>query len=129
MAINDERKDADKAVQKEPETNEERDLNLVKKTWDAQRDLVVSKYRFLYATQLMLLWFLCYECATNDDMQAAFVAPPASTNIVLARFLCAVFLHITLANEIKQGFAMMKFANNHWWLFRSWTGAYMVGFF
>ena len=43
--------------------------------------------------------------------------------------MCAIFLHVILDSEIKQGFAMMKFANNHWWLFTNWIFAYLTGFF
>ena len=46
---------------------------------------------------------------------------------MLARFIAAVFLHQILTEETKQGFAMMKFANNHWWKFDNWFAAYMVG--
>jgi len=41
--------------------------------------------------------------------------------IVLARFLCAVILHITLTDEIKQGFGCMKYALSHHYKFRDWT--------
>ena len=46
---------------------------------------------------------------------------------MLTRFLAAVFLHYILTDETKQGLAMMKFANNHWWKFDSWFAAYMIG--
>ena len=46
----------------------------------------------------------------------------------MVRLMCAIFLHVILNAEIKQGFAMMKFANNHWWLFDSWMIAYVTGF-
>ena len=42
--------------------------------------------------------------------------------------MAAVFLHYILTDETKQGLAMMKFANNHWWKFDNWFAAYMVGF-
>lgn len=42
--------------------------------------------------------------------------------------MATVFLHYILTEEAKQGFAMMKFANNHWWKFDNWFSAYMVGF-
>ncbi len=70
--------------------------------------------------QVLLLVFLGHETCTNEDMTDAFKTAPDSATIVLARFLCAVFLHIILTDEIKQGFAMMKYANNHWWKFDYW---------
>ena len=75
----------------------------------------------------MLLWFLMVETITSEDMIVAFKEMPESTNITLCRFLCAVFLHITLVPELLQGLNMMKFANNHWWMFRSWRRAYCIG--
>ena len=57
-----------------------------------------------------------------------YKTPPANMGIVLIRFLCAVFMHITLIGEFEQGMKMMKFANNHWWLFRTWWLAFLVGF-
>ena len=50
---------------------------------------------------MLLLWFLGAEAATNEDMVAGFEQPSESQRIVIARFLCAVILHITLTDEIK----------------------------
>ncbi len=70
--------------------------------------------------QVLLLVFLGYETCTDEEMVEKFKTAPTSASIVLARFLCAVFLHIILTDEIKQGFKMMKYANNHWWKFDAW---------
>jgi len=48
--------------------------------------------------------------------------------VTLTRFLCAVFLHISLQDETKQGLSMMKYALNHPWKFRDYKSAYYVGF-
>ena len=50
--------------------------------------------------QLLLIWFLGYESITGDDTVEAFKTPASSGSIVLARFLCAIVLHITLTDEI-----------------------------
>lgn len=89
--------------------------------------MITGKFRFLILCQLLLLWFLGIEAVTNEDMVAAFKEQPASVQIVIARFLCAVFLHISLTDETKQGFALMKYANNHPWKFRDWSQAYSIG--
>ena len=47
--------------------------------------------------------------------------------IILARFLCAVFMHITLSSELIQGFDLMKYALNHPWKFSSWFMAFKTG--
>ena len=53
--------------------------------------------------------------------------PPDMRN-VLCRFFCAIFLHINLADELAQGFKIMKYAMNHPWKFNSWYSAFSVGF-
>ncbi len=78
--------------------------------------------------QALLLAFLGYETCTSEDMIDKFKEFPPHVTIVLARFLCAVILRIILTDETKQGFNMMKYANNHWWKFDDWFGAYMIGF-
>ena len=75
-----------------------------------------------------MLFYLGQEAVTNEEMIESFKEFPASIDITVVRFLCAVFLHITLNGENKQGLDMMKFANNHPWLFRNWSQAYLIGF-
>jgi len=89
------RKDLD-----EPE--EDSDEEAVSYFYNSYRDLryqADGKLIFLVICQLLLLWFLADETLTSEDMIAAFKEFPASMEICLARFLCAVFLHITLCNE------------------------------
>ena len=97
------------------------------KNYAADRGYNTGKYRFLLICQILLLWFLGAETMTNEDMIAGFEQPAESMRIVLARFLCAVILHITLTDEIKQGFNCMKYALSHHYKFRDWTQAYWIG--
>jgi len=53
---------------------------------------------------------------------------PEGLNIVMCRFFCAVFLHITLTDEYRQAFELQKYAINHPWKFESWIRAFRVGF-
>ena len=76
----------------------------------------------------MLLCLLGAEALTDEGVLANFFLPADSLQIVLCRFLCAVVLHITLTDEIMQGFSCMKFALNHPYKFRRWTAAYGVAF-
>lgn len=46
----------------------------------------------------------------------------------MTRFLCAVFLHISLTGETLQGLLLMKYAVNHPWRFDGWAQAFLVGF-
>ena len=61
-------------------------------------------------------------------MQEAFKEYPRDIQVVMCRFLCAIFLHIYMVDEIKQGLSFMKYAMNHPWKFRSWKMGYFVGF-
>ena len=98
------------------------------RVYNSQRKSVTGKFRFLVICQLVLLWFLAVEAFTSDDTVEAFKTPPDSFAIVMARFLCATFLHISLVDEVKQGLNMMKFSINHSWMFRKWNLAFFVGF-
>ena len=53
---------------------------------------------------------------------------PANEGQVICRFLCAIYLHIELADELNQGFLLMKYALNHPWKFASWYNAFFIGF-
>ena len=80
---------------------------------------MVNNKRFLVICQLLLIWFLFGEAYSSDSVDL-YNAPPTAMDIVLCRFLCAVFMHITLSNELAQSFLTMKFALNHPWKFYSW---------
>ena len=65
----------------------------------------------------------------SEEKVKALAEPPTDMRIVICRFLCAVFMHITLGDELRQGFSMMKYALNHPWKFVNWSRAFRVGFF
>ena len=73
-------------------------LDLFKQTYGNERQNTNLKYQFLLLTQFLLLGLLGYEVI--KDMRDDFETMAFSTNIVLARFICVVFLHLQLANEI-----------------------------
>ena len=78
--------------------------------------------------QLFLLICLGLQTRYDEKLFVQFKETPEMHRTILCRFLCAVFLHITLSDEIKQGFVMMKFALNHDWKFEQWWRAFLVGF-
>ena len=100
----------------------------LKSNYQAGRDQSTAKWRFLILAQVLILTFLSVETCTASYMTAEFKVSPDSAGTVITRFLCAVFLHIILIDEIKQGFEKMNYANNHWWKFRNWWRAYFTGF-
>jgi len=70
------------------------------KDFGSYRKSLTGKWRFLVLCQLLLVWFLGYEAFTSADTVEAFKTPASAGSIVLARFLCAIVLHITLTDEI-----------------------------
>ena len=93
----------------------------------SERDYTFGKLKFLVVCQLVLLGLLGSEALTDADVQANFFMPSDSLQIIMCRFLCAVILHITLTDEIMQGFQCMKYAINHKYKFGGrWTDAYLI---
>ena len=90
---------------------------------------MTGKLYFLVSCQLILLMALGHEQFTNEEYSMAYKDMPSSPAIVIARFMCAIFLHVSLADEINQSFQLMKYATNHHWKFYSWFNAFLVGFF
>jgi len=77
--------------------------------------------------QVVLLSFMIIEQFTADDSLEALAEPSSSVTTVVARFICALIMHIMLTSETKQGLLMMKYATNHHWKFRNWQQAFMIG--
>ena len=96
--------------------------------YQSNRRDITGKLCFLILCQLLLIYVLAREAVTSDQMIQDYKEPPASMQIVLCRFLCAIFLHIHLSDELDQSFSLMKYAMNHQWRFRKWYAAFFVGF-
>lgn len=75
-----------------------------------------------------MILFIAKEAFTSSEMIESFETYPSNIEIVLCRFLCAIFLHISLADELSQALSFMKYALNHPWKFRSWFMAFIIGF-
>ena len=88
-----------------------------------------GKLLFLVICQLTLVWLLLSEQLSYDDYAGAYKEMPAKETLVICRFLCAIFLHISLADELEQSLMFMKYAMNHPWKFASWSSAFFVGLF
>ena len=88
---------------------------------------ITGKLCFLVLCQILLILFLFKEALTNVDMVDALKTQPDGVSIVLCRFLCGIFLHINLSDELEQAMSLMKYSMNHPWKFRKWWAAYLVG--
>lgn len=75
----------------------------------------------------MIVWFLGKDVFTNHYYIEQYDVPP-SIDLVVCRFLCAVFLHVKLASKLNQALSMMKYAMNHAWKFNDhWFNAFLIG--
>ena len=90
---------------------------------------ITGKCFLLVTAQLILLYYMAVEATSDAAMIETLVMPPEKISTVIARFVCAFIMHVTLTGESKQGLSMMKYASNHPWKFRSWRHAYLIGFF
>ena len=77
--------------------------------------------------QILLVWLLGRD-AYGEFLAGTYAEPPAEIWIVYCRLFCAVVLHITLSDELRQSFELMKYALNHPWKFSKWSSAFSVGF-
>lgn len=102
--------------------------NIWKSLFVSNRREITGKLCFLVLCQMLLLYLVANETRTVEEMIEAYRTYPDSINIVLCRFLCAIFLHIHLSDELNQSFTFMKYAMNHYWKFSKWQVAFLVGF-
>ena len=73
------------------------------------RKSMVGRTLLLFFVQLLLSVFMMKE-ALNGETFDNIKQYPSSLELVMTRFLCAVFLHISLGDELRQSFALMKYA-------------------
>ena len=112
------------------ESEEEKQENMPSeyKSHASHRISIFSNFYLLVAAQLILLWYMLLEATSDPDMLNDLQMVPEGCETIIARFICAMIMHIGLAGEIKQGLQMMKYASNHPWKFRSWRKAFFIGF-
>jgi hypothetical protein len=87
-----------------------------------QRSQFINQTVLLFLCQVMLATLLFREVPITD------IVFPADVYNVIAKFICAIVLHMELQDEGYQGLNMMKYALNHKWRFEHpWT-AFIAGF-
>ena len=77
------------------------EMRLWIKNIEDNRLTMSGKFVFLVIVEMMLVWFLGREQFVNSEFAAAYAEMPESAIITICRFLCAIFLHISLADELK----------------------------
>ena len=92
---------------------------------------MLSRFRFLILSQLTMTCFLYAQVFNpqNDGEDNTFHQPPPGLTVVLSRWICALFLHISQSDEVEVSFKIMKYSINHPWKFTHWWGAFNVGLF
>ena len=88
-----------------------------------QRNLI-GRVTFLFFTQ-GLLAFLVGKEVISSDIEVWYTY--TTVNIVFARFMCGIVLHVSLSGELKTGMNLMKYAVNHPWKFDRVGVAYLCG--
>ena len=88
----------------------------------------MSRFRFLIISQVSMAAFLYYQ-VFNPSVETAgsFDEPPPEIIVVISRWICALFLHMSLKDEADMGFKIMKYSINHPWKFKNWLSAFRVG--
>jgi len=90
----------------------------------------MSRFRFLIISQLTMVVFLYYQVFHPSVATAgSFDEPPPEIIVVLSRWICALFLHISMKDEADIGFKIMKYSINHPWKFNNWWSAFSVGLY
>ena len=95
---------------------------------DANRRSMMSRFRFLIISQVAMAVFLYYQVFNPSVASAgSFDQPPPDLIVVLSRWICALFLHISMKDEADLGLKIMKYSINHPWKFNDWVSAFCVG--
>ena len=76
---------------------------------------------------MTLVGLILHEAYNYEVFVQALREFPYNLGIMMARFLCVIFLHMVMHDELQQGFETMKYAANHPWKFRSWHAAFAIG--
>jgi len=56
------------------------------------------------------------------------VRAPTSFDMICARFMASMFMHINVEKDVKHGICMMKYAVNHYKNFTNPYAAFLFGF-
>ena len=89
---------------------------------------MMSRLMLLIISQICLINFIFVEALNEKETIDAFKKYPRDSQVVLARFFCAIILHISMSDKLKQAFNLMKYALNHIWKFENWKVAFFIGF-
>ena len=110
--------------------DEKEEMKLWKERFNKTRTKILNKFFFLIISQVSLVSFLFFW-AFDPDREGAdgtFKDTPPSISVVISRFLCCFYLHVSQEDEVKTAFRMLKYSTNHPWKFEHWHMAFMANF-
>ena len=81
-------------------------------TWKQERNRLMVHVFVCMLSQVIILYLLFQETKANFNWKA-IVLSNASLNLLLAKVICAMILHLAMQKNVTQGNEMMKFALNH----------------
>jgi hypothetical protein len=86
----------------------------------------VTNTLLTFTFQMTLIILTFYELGHNCEYWSIIIAP-VNVYIMVARFICATILHLSLVDEVNQGLTMMKYAVNHSYRFHQHQLAFLSG--
>lgn len=91
---------------------------------------MINKFLVLIFSQIGLVSVLCLWTLNPEENgeKESFSTRPTSISVVISRFICGLFLHISQEDEAKAAFKMMKYVLNHPWKFENWRFAFFTNF-
>lgn len=76
-----------------------------------QQSDVYQNTLIVQLTQLLMIFCVFqYERQNFEHL----ITPSDSLDMMIARFIASIMMHINVEQDVKQGISMMKYATNHW---------------
>ena len=66
---------------------------------------------FVFLIQMVLITILAAIIVSNSE--GFYIILPPSINVLGARFVCSILMHLQVEGDMRQGLQMMKYATNH----------------
>lgn len=76
--------------------------------------------------QIFMIYCIWIYAFNNDKFQ---MAPATSLEIMVARFVASMMMHIHVEKDVRAGIQMMKYACNHYQNFNNVLPAFITGLF
>eukprot|EP00356_Strombidium_inclinatum_P000304 CAMPEP_0170512128 /NCGR_PEP_ID=MMETSP0208-20121228/66679_1 /TAXON_ID=197538 /ORGANISM="Strombidium inclinatum, Strain S3" /LENGTH=208 /DNA_ID=CAMNT_0010795727 /DNA_START=1145 /DNA_END=1768 /DNA_ORIENTATION=- len=92
---------------------------------DEQISYVFQNSIFINFLQLALVFLIWYYALTNHHFN---IQEPGGLDILCARFIASMMMHLNVEKDVRNGLAMMKYAVNHYDNFTNVHVAFLIAF-